>query len=151
MRGTAEGEWSSSLGLAIGYRPSPQVDLEVEPSLERQRDPRQYVATVNDPSFTPTFGQRFLFADIERTAFSVATRLNVTFTPHLTLQLFAQPLLSAGEFVTYKQFSQGRDRPVRALRGGYGGSRRHVGIAASAAAPAAPAIPGSSTSRAMTA
>ena len=98
--------WSSSLNLEVGYRPSPQVDIRVEPSLARERDPRQYVATANDPSFTPTFGQRFIFADIERTTFSLGTRLNVTFTPRLTLQLFAQPLLSAGEFVTYKQFSQ---------------------------------------------
>jgi hypothetical protein len=97
---------STSLGLELGYRPSSRVDMQVTPLLERERDPRQYVATANDPSFTPTFGQRFLFADIDRTAFSLATRLNVTFTPHLTLQLFAQPLLSAGEFVTYKQFSQ---------------------------------------------
>lgn len=98
--------WSSSLELEVGYRPSPQVHIEVAPSLERERDPRQYVATANDPSFTPTFGQRFIFADVDRTTFSLGTRLNVTLTPHLTLQLFAQPLLSAGEFVTYKQFSQ---------------------------------------------
>jgi hypothetical protein len=105
MRSTPE-SWSSSLNLAIGYRPSPRVDIRVEPSFARERDPRQYVAAANDPSFAPTFGQRFVFADIDRTAFSLGTRLNVTFTPHLTLQLFAQPLLSAGEFVTYKQFSR---------------------------------------------
>ena len=105
MRSTADA-WSTSLELDVGYRPSPQVLMEVLPSLQRERDPRQYVATVSDRSFTPTFGQRFIFADIDRTTFSLATRLNVTFTPHLTLQLFAQPLLSAGEFVTYKQFAQ---------------------------------------------
>ena len=104
MRSTPQA-WSSLLNLEVGYRPSSRVDIQVEPSLSRERDPRQYVATANDRSFTPTFGQRFIFADIDRTTFSLGTRLNVTFTPHLTLQLFAQPLLSAGEFVTYKQFS----------------------------------------------
>ena len=98
--------WLTALALEVGYRPSSRVDVAVEPSLERERDPRQYVATANDRSFTPTFGQRFVFADVDRTTFSLGTRLNVTFTPHLTLQLFAQPLLSAGEFVTYKQFSR---------------------------------------------
>lgn len=97
---------TTSLSFVAGYRPSPQVNIEMEPSFVRERDPLQYVATADDPSFTPTFGQRFLFADIDRTTFSLGTRLNVTFTPHLTLQLFAQPLLSAGDFVTYKQFSQ---------------------------------------------
>ncbi len=110
MRSTADA-WSTALGVEVGYRPSPQVNIAVQPSLERERDPRQYVATANDRSFTPTFGQRFLFADVDRTTFSLGTRLNVTFTPHLTLQLFAQPLVSAGEFVTYKQFAQaGTDR-----------------------------------------
>lgn len=97
--------WSRIVSLEVGYRPSPRVALEAEPSLQRERDPRQYVTVVTDPSFTPTFGQRFLFADIDRTTFAVGTRLNVTFTTRLTLQLFAQPLLSAGEFIRYKQFS----------------------------------------------
>jgi hypothetical protein len=110
MRSTPDG-WSSALNLEIGYRPSPGVNFEVEPSFARERDPRQYVTVANDRSFTPTFGQRFVFADVDRTTFSLGTRLNVTFTPHLTLQLFAQPLLSAGDFVAYKQFSQaGTDR-----------------------------------------
>lgn len=104
-RSTADA-WSTSLEFEVGYRPTPQVQIEVEPSLEREKDPRQFVATANDQSFTPTFGQRFIFADIDRTTFSLGTRVNVTFNPHLTLQLFAQPLLSAGEFVTYKQFSE---------------------------------------------
>ena len=105
MRSTPEA-WSSTLNLAIGYRPSSRVDIRLEPSLARERDPRQYVAAAADPSFTPTFGQRFVFADVERTTFSFGTRVNVAFTPRLTLQLFAQPLLSAGEFATYKQFAQ---------------------------------------------
>ena len=109
MRSTAD-NWSTSLGLEVGYRPSPRVNMEVKPSLVRERDPRQYVATANDPSFAPTFGQRIIFADMDRTTFSLGTRLNVTFTPRLTLQLFAQPLLSAGEVSTYKQFSQAGTR-----------------------------------------
>ncbi len=103
---SAADAWSTSLGLEVGYRPSSRVDIEVEPSYQREQDPRQYVAAASDPSFTPTFGQRIIFADIDRTTFSVSTRLNATFNPRLTLQLFAQPLLSAGDFVTYKQFSQ---------------------------------------------
>ncbi len=105
MRSTGDA-WSTSVELEVEYRPSSQVEIEVEPSLVRERDPQQYVATADDPSYTATFGQRFIFADIDRTTFSLDSRLNVAFTPQLTLQLFAQPLLSAGEFVTYKQFSQ---------------------------------------------
>jgi hypothetical protein len=102
---------STSIEMEVGFRPTPQVDIEVEPGIEWELDPRQYVTVAGDASFTPTFGQRFVFADVDRTTFSLGTRVNVTFTPHLTLQLFAQPLVSGGEFVTYKQFMQaGTDR-----------------------------------------
>jgi hypothetical protein len=32
------------------------------------------------------------------------TRLNITFTPTLTLEVFAQPLLVSGRFANYKEF-----------------------------------------------
>ena len=43
---------------------------------------------------------------VERRSFSVQTRLNVAFSPTLTLQLFAQPLVSSGNYLTYKQLRQ---------------------------------------------
>src|SRR5690606_30033502 len=45
------------------------------------------------------------FADLDRRTFSLDTRLDVTFTPRLTLQLFTQPLLSVGDFESYKQLA----------------------------------------------
>ena len=47
-----------------------------------------------------------LFAELDRHTFSLPTRLNVTFSRSLTLQLFAQPLISAGDYVTYKQLAR---------------------------------------------
>ncbi|HEX2092931.1 MAG TPA: hypothetical protein VHG28_11035 [Longimicrobiaceae bacterium] len=43
-----------------------------------------------------------------RRTFSVSTRLNVTFSRALTLQLFTQPFLSVGNYTAYKQFTQPR-------------------------------------------
>jgi len=105
MRSTPDA-WSTSIGTELNIRPSPRLEIEFEPSLERQRDFRQYVGVFNDPGYTPTYGQRFVFADLERTTFTFDTRLNLTFTPKLTLQLFAQPLVSGGDFLSYKQFTE---------------------------------------------
>ena len=44
-----------------------------------------------------------MFSDLERRSFSLETRLNVAFSPDLTLQLYAQPLLSSGDYLNYKQ------------------------------------------------
>ena len=54
-------------------------------------------------TYAPTSGQRYVFADLDQKSFSMVTRLNVTFTPYLSLQLYAQPLLSAVDYVSYKQ------------------------------------------------
>ncbi|MDQ3555274.1 MAG: DUF5916 domain-containing protein, partial [Gemmatimonadota bacterium] len=100
-RGTrGGGRWGAD--LEVNLRPSSRVELEIEPGYQWERNPAQYVATTPDLGYEPTFGQRYLFAELERRTATLDTRLNVTFSPSLTLQLFAQPLLSAGDYVTYK-------------------------------------------------
>jgi hypothetical protein len=64
----------------------------------------QYVRTSTAVPFSPTFGPRYLFADLRRRELALQTRLNITFTPRLSLQLYAQPLVSSGDYVAYKQF-----------------------------------------------
>lgn len=94
-----------STGLEVEFRPSSNVEIRVEPRLEWRTDDKQYVTTVDDASFAPTFGSRYLFGDLERRTFSMETRLSWAFTPDLTLQVFAQPLLSTGDYVAYKQLA----------------------------------------------
>ena len=97
------GGHSVELGLELNVRPSPRLELSVEPEFQKERSSDQYVTQTDPIGFEPTFGPRYLFADLDRRSFSMETRLEWTFTPHLSLQLFAQPLLSSGDFVTYKQ------------------------------------------------
>ena len=56
-----------------------------------------------DPTATHFSGQRALFADIEQNVLSMNTRLNWTFTPTLTLELFAQPFVFAGDYSRFKE------------------------------------------------
>ena len=100
--------WRQLAGLDVTWRPSPMLLLSVEPQFERNRIGAQYVTTSTSLPYTPTFGARYLFADLDRTELSVPTRLNVTMSPRLTLQLFAQPLLSAGNYLKYKQLAAAR-------------------------------------------
>jgi hypothetical protein len=98
--------WGWKGGMKVSYRPSSRVQIETEPSYQSQPDAAQYVATTGDVGYAPTYGRRYLFADLDRRTFSLSTRLNVTFSRSLTLQLFAQPLLSAGDFTAYKQLAR---------------------------------------------
>ncbi len=97
------GGHSVEVGGQLNVRPSPRLELSLRPEVQRQRTSDQYVTQTDPIGYEPTYGPRYLFADLERRSFSMETRLDWTFTPHLSLQLFAQPLLSSGDFVTYRQ------------------------------------------------
>jgi hypothetical protein len=98
--------WGWKGGARVSYRPSSRVQIEAEPSYQSQPDAAQYVATTGDVGYAPTYGRRYLFAELDRRTFSLPARLGVTFSRELTLQLFAQPLLSVGDFTAYKQLAR---------------------------------------------
>jgi hypothetical protein len=58
-----------------------------------------------DATATHFMGQRAVFADIEQNVLSMNTRLSWTFTPTLTLELFAQPFVFAGDYSRYKEYT----------------------------------------------
>jgi hypothetical protein len=89
--------------VELSLRPAPSWEIELQPRYAAELTPAQYVATASDVGYGPTYGSRYLFSDLARRNFSLQTRLNVTFSPTLTLQLFAQPLISSGDYLTYKQ------------------------------------------------
>jgi len=93
--------WAVGLGFQI--RPAPNWELMLQPRYDTGLDPAQYVSTAGDVGFDPTYGSRYFFSDIRREQFSLETRLNVAVSPALTLQLYAQPLISSGNYVTTKQ------------------------------------------------
>jgi hypothetical protein len=91
------------LGLEFELRPSSRVELEIEPQFSRSRTAAQYVATTDAVPYQPTYGSRYLFADLKRREVSLEMRLDAVFSPTMSLQLFAQPLLSSGDYLSYKQ------------------------------------------------
>ena len=91
--------------VPIVWQPSSQVQVEVSPGYGVQSTGSQYVFTSKALKYEPTFGDRYIFSDLDQTGFSMETRLNWTFSPTLSLQLWAQPLLSSGNYISYKQLS----------------------------------------------
>ena len=74
------------------------------PSVTRSYTAAQYVTSMADPLATSTFGRRYVFAPIGQTTVALETRLNVTFSPTLTLQVYAQPLISSGDYGDLAEF-----------------------------------------------
>ncbi len=100
------GGYRFQTGVQVLLRPAPNWELSFRPTYTRDKDPAQYVETTQDVGYEPTFGRRYLFADLDRTSLVGETRLNITFNNRLTLQFYAQPLLESGDYVTYKQLEE---------------------------------------------
>jgi hypothetical protein len=89
----------------VKVQPSDNMSVTVSPRYKEDRSGHQYVTATRTLPYSLTYGTRYLFADLERRTFSMKTRIDWTFTPKLSLQLFAQPLLSAGDYQQYKQLA----------------------------------------------
>ncbi len=94
-----------SADLSVDTRPSDRVAVSLGPTYERSTDPTQYVQTLSDDSFEPTYGDRYIFGDLRREELGIEAQVDVIFTPDLSLEIFAQPLISAGNFRDYKQLA----------------------------------------------
>jgi hypothetical protein len=93
-------------GLEVSIRPSSNVQIQVGPSWQAETTGSQYVTTDESASFAPTFGERYFFGDLTQHQLSIRTRLNIAFSPTLSLQIFAQPLLASGQYTSYKQLAR---------------------------------------------
>jgi hypothetical protein len=109
FRGNGNYEWDEaggrqfSLGGSVGIRPSSSWELSLGPRISLNEAAAQYVTRVEDATATSTHGSRYLFADLKQTTLSVETRLNLTFSPNLTLEMYAQPFLASGDYGTLKE------------------------------------------------
>ncbi len=94
--------WGAGGGLNVSYR-SDRWNITTGPAFFRGFTDAQYVATLPNAANTATYGADYIFAPLEQTEISFTTRLNVTFTPKLSLETYLQPYISTGD---YKDFAQ---------------------------------------------
>jgi hypothetical protein len=103
-----DGACDRNVGLDLQFRPASNVSLTVGPSLGHDETRIQYVTAYGDASATAFAGRRYVFAAVTQNSVSMNTRLNITFSPNLTFELFAQPLIASGAYSRYKEFAAPR-------------------------------------------
>ncbi|HEX2208655.1 MAG TPA: DUF5916 domain-containing protein [Longimicrobium sp.] len=92
------GGHGTELFSAVVVRPAAHWEVSMGPSFSRYRTPAQYLMRVADPLATETFGARYVFAPLNQTTVALETRLNYTFSPALSLQVYAQPFIATGDY-----------------------------------------------------
>jgi len=100
---TESGSWGFGVDQQTAIRVSTRFQATVGVSFWRGADDTQWKGNFD------TLGTRhFTFARLDQTVASLATRLDFTATPTLTLQLYASPFLTSGQYTNWRELKDPR-------------------------------------------
>jgi hypothetical protein len=103
-----DGDCGNSVGLSLELKPRSNVSVSLGPSYDRSLSGFQFVDAYADPTATNFFGTRYVFAHLDQVTLAMDTRVNVTFSPTTTLELYMQPLIVSGDFARYNVWAAPR-------------------------------------------
>jgi hypothetical protein len=105
-----DSSYSRHAGISLNVRPQSNLQLSVGPTYTWSHDHTAYVATVNDAAAAKTFGQRYVFGDLEQRSFDLSTRVDWTVSSKLSFQLYLQPFIASGDYHDYHSLVAARTR-----------------------------------------
>jgi uncharacterized protein DUF5916/cellulose/xylan binding protein with CBM9 domain len=96
------GGWFRENNVDLTYRPMSAITVATGLQINRSASDHQWVELVTDST------GHYVFANIKQTTYALTERLNYTMTPNLSLQLYAQPFVSGGDYGGFKELVNGR-------------------------------------------
>ena len=86
--------------MELTYKPINTLHLSLIPQYTTGSNQLQYVAQ------TAYNGEaRYIMANLDREIYDLSLRINVSLTPELSLQYYAQPYIFAGQYSSYKRIT----------------------------------------------
>lgn len=113
-----KGDNQYNLNLNVTYKPTSSVQISAGPSYSNSPSLAQFVTSAPDSTATNFYGRRYIFAQIDQKQLSMTTRANIVFSPTLTLEVFAQPLIASGNYKTFREFTNPREATFNDFRPG---------------------------------
>ena len=92
--------------FGIDWKPQENILFRISPAYSFTDDRIMFFDILDDPNAVATFGKQYLFSDFNYEEFSASIRLNWTFSPELSLEVFIQPLLANGKFSNIKSLTK---------------------------------------------
>lgn len=102
------GGWGINAYVGVTWRPTSAVKVSFSPSWNDSQSILQYVQAVTDPTATAFYGRRYVLAGLRQKSVAMDTRLSVTFSPTMTLEMYAQPFVATGQYSDFKEFNAPR-------------------------------------------
>jgi hypothetical protein len=100
----ALGGLNPGVSVSATYRPVSNVSMSLGPSWSPSRTPTMYVGAFPDSTAKVFYGTRYVISTLKQRTLGLDTRLNVTFSPTMSLELYMQPFFAAGHFYDYKEY-----------------------------------------------
>ena len=97
------GSW---VGFEIALRPVSQFELGIEPGYNFNRNFAQWIENKDEDGDGED--DHFIFGELESRVFEIGVRGTWAFTPSLSLQLFAQPFATTGDYGAIKELARPR-------------------------------------------
>lgn len=101
-RASESDSWSWNSSANLRWRPSGRMNISLGPFFNRTVNGLQWVQRVQ------TEEDHYVFGRIDQKTLGMTGRFDLTFTPDLTLQLYAQPFVSAGSYGDFRQVADPR-------------------------------------------
>jgi len=104
---SATDSWTYGTRTSLRWRPSSRATLSAGPFVSWRREDLQWAGAYNVQA------SRYIFAELDQTTAGVATRIDWTFLPTLSLQLYAEPFVSAGDYGHLRRITNPRAEAYR--------------------------------------
>jgi hypothetical protein len=97
-----EGSWTNDFEFDFTIRPNSALRISFSPEYETSRFAAQFLTQASDSTATATYGRRYVFGALRYNELALVTRVDWTFSPALSVQMFVQPLVADGRFSDFK-------------------------------------------------
>ncbi|MBZ5557295.1 MAG: carbohydrate binding family 9 domain-containing protein [Acidobacteriia bacterium] len=96
------GSLGADVNPELTFRPMPSLMVTTGLRFNRNISDTQWVNNVTDTA------NHYVFAHLDQTTVALTGRFNYTLTPNLSIQLYAQPFVSAGDYSQFRQVASAR-------------------------------------------
>lgn len=107
--GDGHGSMWRDFGTSVTARPMSSLQITGGVHVNRNVFDSQWIDNLTGPA------NHYVFGHLDQTTLAFTGRVNYTIRPTLSLQLYAQPFVSAGDYTRFKELVDGRN-PVYARR-----------------------------------
>ncbi len=115
--------------LSLRIRPTSNIDVRIGPSYSYQVKDAQWVEMIEE-QVNGQVEKHYVYGELTSRTLDFTTRVNISFTPTLSLQFYVQPFITIGDYTSFKELvepklyqfkpyslNENRDFHRRSLRG----------------------------------